>query len=179
MHATDQHVASTNPPDTANLGIADPSAWVAHLNVSNICHVASVHAIMPLPNPDLVSHIPDNFWDSFSSSIPEDDDDVLSDLAAEEDTTRPSDSSFVSVDPDKVAPLPEWAAHTKVADAMDIDPFAAPSDPTKPPASEKNDALYDDVLKETRAQTRSPSTHDQFRPKDREDQDSLCFIART
>ena len=65
---------------------------------------------MPSPNQDLVSHFPDKFWDSFGSSIPEDDDDVLSDLAAEGDTTCPSDSSFLSVDLDEDAPLPEWAA---------------------------------------------------------------------
>ena len=123
MHATNQHVgqcSSENPPNTANLGFADPSSWVAHLNVSNFCHVTSIPAIMLSPNQDLVSHIPDNFWDSFSSSIPDDDDNMLSDLAAEGDTTRPSDSPFLSVDPDEDAPLPEWAARTKVANAMDI-----------------------------------------------------------
>ena len=163
MHTTDQHVgrhSSNNQPNTANLGIADPSAWVAHLNVSNICHVASIPAIMPLLNQDLVSHVPDNFWDSFISSIPEDNDDVLADLAAERDTTHPSDSSFLSVDLDEDAPLPKWAApvvmatpaslsHTEVADAMDIDPQEPKEqDPLnlerKPPASEMNDSEYDD-----------------------------------
>ena len=159
MHTTDQHVGRHSPenlPNTANLGIADPLAWVAHLNVSDSCCVTSIPAVTPSPNPDLVSHVPDNFWDSFGSSISEDDDDVLSDLAAERDTFPPPDSSFLSVDLDADAPLPEWAAHTKVADAMDIDPQEpAPSPTTKPPASEKNEDDPVKVLTETCSQTRA------------------------
>ena len=183
---------------------------VAHLNVSNICCVTPIPVIMPLPNQDLVSHIPDNFCDSFGSSIPEDDDDMLSDLAAEEDTTRPSDSSFLSVDLDEDAPLPEWAApvvmattaslsHTEVADAMEIDrqepqeqdplnlEIAAPSDITKPPASEKNEAQYDDQEESVKGDPRpnpcptSPQAtmtiFDLSMSEDSEDQDSPRFIA--
>ena len=139
--------------NTANLGIADPSG----MGCPSQCLQFFVMLLPFMPscrwlNQDLVSHVPDNFSDSFISSIPEDNDDVLTDLAAERDTTHPSDSSFLSVDLDEDAPLPKWAApvvmatpaslsRTEVADAMDIDPQEPQEqDPLnlerKPPASE-------------------------------------------